>query len=166
MYKGASQSLQRRHAVDKPHPSRGYIDGGSDTRDVLPSPESMTTSQLKSEQAQLRLEMQKIEQELTIAKALGNNRAADAIGQRKMMHQTRLSAVNVTLRERNRGSDEAILSQAIRDVCDDETVTAIFARCRELRASGMSAFGQDPQGLEAKTASPTGEAGDAPDIHP
>jgi hypothetical protein len=33
-------------------------------------------------------------------------------------------------------------------------------RC-ECTASGMSAFGQDPKGLEAKPASPTAEGGDA-----
>ena len=36
-----------------------------------------------------------------------------------------------------------------------------LVRLGEWAASGMSAFGQDPQGLEAQPASPTGEAGDA-----
>src|SRR5690348_16696744 len=37
----------------------------------------------------------------------------------------------------------------------------VVAELRSFFASGMSAFGQDPKGLEAKPASPTAEGGDA-----
>ena len=40
-------------------------------------------------------------------------------------------------------------------------LTQVFNDCLRDIASGMSASGQDPQGLEAKPASPTREAGDA-----
>jgi hypothetical protein len=123
----------------------------------------MTEAQLKSEQAQLRIEMQKIEQELAVAKALGKERAVLAIGQRKMVHQTRLSAVNAALRALREDSDHQILGQAVCEVCDEEMRNAIFARCRELRASGTEARQRQDaeERLDPKGDGPTAEGGDA-----
>jgi hypothetical protein len=133
MYKGTSQSLQKKHAVDKPHPSRGYIDGPSDARDVLPPPDALGNAELRAERNQLRIEMARIEQELAVAKAVNNGPAIAAIGQRKMVHQTRLSAVNKVFHERHRNVEHAILSQAVNEVCDEAMCAAIFARCREIK---------------------------------
>jgi hypothetical protein len=153
VYKGASESLQRRHAVDKPHPSKGYIDGPSDARDVLAPYETMTFAQLLGEQAQLRTELGNIEQQLAVAKTLGEKRAVSLIGQRKAPVCSRLSMVGEYIKARRNAMQDVALTAAVKEIVDEETALRIFRRTGELRAEAerkLVAFGAPASGIETE----------------
>lgn len=135
MYKGAHQVLVHRTAVDRPHPSRGYIDGGPDPTDVLAAASSLTMTQAKEEKSRLACEMSRLEQELAVAKVGRRYRAIAAIGQRKATIQDRLKAINARIRELNTALNGNALSAAIREIVDADTAARIFARCKELCGS-------------------------------
>ena len=133
MYKGASRALQHAHGVDRPHPSRGYIDGPSDEQDILPLPEAMTTEALRSELRQLRIEVGRIEQDIAVSKVAGNSNATRHLGQRKVTITARLQRVKTALSVLDGPSELQRLTKAVREIAGDEMTTRIFARARQLR---------------------------------
>lgn len=152
MYKGAHQALVHRTAVDRPHPSRGYIDGGPEPFDVLPDITSLSVDQLRSEQLQLRREVAQCEQELALAKVVGRKRDGAAVGQRKATLSTRLSAINRRIRELDGDSELFRLRTAIRELADPEVAELIFQRAQALRGklsaprdSGSRSESHDPE---------------------
>jgi hypothetical protein len=157
MYKGASQSLQKKHAVDKPHPSRGYIDGPPDARDVLPAAETMTLQQAEDERERLKAELAVAVRGLSIAKVGGHEREIRRWGQRHADIQTRLFAINSRIKTINKLTSGDPFRRACEEILAPKTIARIVTRAIEIQmraASGMNAFGQDPKGLEAKPASP------------
>lgn len=154
MYKGASQGLQHRHGVDRPHPSRGYIDGASDPLDVLPGVSLLTFDQAKEEKRRLAFEVNRLEQELAVAKASG--RSIAAICSQKATTQDRLKVVNDRIRELNVKVNGDFLGKAIREIVDDETAGRIFALMSELRRDS-----DGPRMAETNVDSARGEAGPA-----
>lgn len=144
MYKGASQSLQRAHAVDKPHPSRGFIDGGSDPHDVLPDIQRMSLATALDEKRYLQLQVQRLEQELVAAKR-ARPKDIPAICDQKVSIQERLKLVNARIKEINIQVSGDTLSQAIKDIVDYDTAGRIFARAKELR---LASVGRNPEGQD------------------
>lgn len=138
MYKGASQNLQHATRVDLVHPTRGFIDGPGDATDTLPDVSHLTVDQCRTEQAQLRIENVRLEQDLAVAKTLRRKREAKAIGQRKATIILRLSAVNNRIRSIDGDSELYRLRTAVRELLDDETANRIFDRARDLRKEPKS----------------------------
>lgn len=134
MYKGASQSLVRRTAVDRPHPSRGYVNGGPDPLDVLPSAAHMTLQQALAERDQLRIEFARVVQDLTVSKSLNRSEAVAHLGQKHQAIQTRLAAVKARISELSPTPSFDILADVVRDLASPELARQIFTRYRDRAA--------------------------------
>lgn len=131
MYKIAGRNLQHRHGVDAPKPTGGYIGAESAPNDVIPSIEMMGPDQVRAERDQLRLELRQACQEVARAKAKGWEHAARSAGQRVDAIQRRIGACNQRLHAL--GVPDGTLGglcRAIREVADEATAEAIFARWR------------------------------------
>lgn len=133
MYKGASANLQKRLSVDRPHPSRGYIDGPSDEHDAMPDVSALSPEDLRAEQKQLRSEVLRAEQLIAVAKASGNKGDREIAGQRKVALTLRLSAINARIKVQDGPSEYGSFVGAAREIYGDAAVLKLFERAREMR---------------------------------
>lgn len=134
MYKGASQNLVHRHAVDRPLPTGGYIGSAEpDQGDLLPDPAQMTTEQLRGELEQLRREIILCDQQLQAAKANGETFRREAIGSRRNVLQERIAVIKRALKAIDGEGDLSRLKRAINEIVGHETADRIFERARAMR---------------------------------
>lgn len=118
MYKGTSQSLQRRNGVS-------YIMADASPSDAMADIKDMSHGDLLSERSQLRQELAQAEQQLAVAKV--TRKSARSEGARKATICARLAQINGRLREIGTTQALPLLKDAIRNTVPKETADAIFA---------------------------------------
>ena len=129
MYKGASQSLQRKTGVQHIAPQKGYI-----CKDVLPEPCSLTMQQCLDERVALKGELARVENELAAAKARSCRRDVLAAGSRKQALDQRLGIISDRMKALRWRSGEQLYRAAIEEVCP-ERAQAIEAKKRALESA-------------------------------
>lgn len=136
MYKGASQSLQRKTGVHQIAPQKGYI-----CEDVLPEPCTLTMQQCLDERASLKGEMARVENELSAAKGRDCRRDVLAAGSRKQALDQRLGIIADRIKALRWRSGEQLYRAAIAEVCPDQAA-AIEAKKREIETETANDGGQ------------------------
>ncbi len=128
MYKGNSQSLQRAHGVHLIAPQK---DSAGD--DVLNDLAAMSQEELVAEQARLKFELARMENEISAAKRAGQVKLTHGLGHRKASIQNRLQPVTARIRLLVRMRTNDLWRQAVREICPDhaEAVEARFVELRE-----------------------------------
>lgn len=133
MYKLASRNLQRRHAVDKPLPTGGYIGSAQVEDDFIPSADNMSIEECRAEQRQLKLELTKAQNALLVAKANHDKAEIATLGLRLSTYGMRLSLISARLKVLVNPAETQVFSDATREIVSPEQWGRIIARVRVLR---------------------------------